>query len=126
MITLITPYGQELILDIHNCKVVFTRDTIQKFVEQLCLMIDMEREDLVFWDYAENPEEYDNAPAHLKGTSAVQFIRTSNITIHSLDELRQLYLNIFSCKSFEPQIVEEFVQKWSGGQIINSITITRI
>ena len=88
-------YGVELILDLHQCETPFSQQTIRRFMEELCNLIHMERADLHFWDY-ETVEEKDAAPPHLAGTSAVQFITTSNVTIHTLDKLRAVYLNIFT------------------------------
>ena len=121
------PYGQECIIDVHNVvNTPLSREQIARFCMRLCNIINMEREDLFFWDYEGDQEGYDNAPAHLKGTSAVQFIKTSNITIHSLDELKRLYLNIFSCKPFDKTVVKEFVEIWTGGDIVNFQEITRM
>ena len=73
-------YGQELILDLHGCDANrFTRSAIERFCEELCELIDMERCDLHFWDDVGVPEgERQNSPK-TKGTSAVQFILTSTI-----------------------------------------------
>ena len=61
-------YGKELILDLYDCDSLrFTRKHIGDFFKQLCELIDMEREDLHWWDYEGEPEEYDKAPEHLKG-----------------------------------------------------------
>ena len=121
-----SPYGQELIVDVHNVSYLFTRFRITDFCIRLCEIIEMERGDLFFWDYKGDKEEYNNAPAHLKGISAVQFIKTSNITIHSLDELKRLYLNIFSCKPFETSVVRGLVERRIGGDIVNFQEITRV
>lgn len=120
------PYGQEVIIDVHDCLVLFTRSHIESFCEELCKLLNMQREDLFFWDYDGQPEEYENAPAHLKGTSAVQFILTSNITIHALDELRRVYVNVFSCKPFDATEVRRFVENWTGGAVVNFVEVTRI
>ncbi len=107
------PYGYELILDMYGCnKLEFTRNSIEAFFHTLCTAIDMKREDLHFWDYAGDPEGCTNAPAHLKGISAVQFISTSNITIHTLDVTRTVYLNIFSCKKYDPKEVQRIAENW--------------
>jgi S-adenosylmethionine/arginine decarboxylase-like enzyme len=119
------PYGKEVILDIHDCKVLFTRKSIEQFCVELCELLDMVREDLFFWDY-EDPDEYAKAPPHLKGISAVQFIRTSNITIHTLDELKRIYLNVFSCKPFNAELVKRLAQSWTNGNIVNYTEVTRI
>ncbi len=119
-------YGQELILDVHNVPHLFLRYDIEKFCTDLCELIEMERGDLFFWDYQDDLKGYENAPDHLKGTSAVQFISTSNITIHSLDELKRMYVNVFSCKPFDSSIIMRFVENRTGGNIVNTRDIARI
>jgi S-adenosylmethionine/arginine decarboxylase-like enzyme len=121
-----TPYGQEVIIDVHGCRAIYTRDSIERFCAGLCELLDMQREDLFFWDYDGQPEEYAKAPAHLKGTSAVQFIRTSNITIHALDDLHRVYVNVFSCKPFDAAKVRRIVRQWTHGTIVNFTEVTRI
>lgn len=120
-------YGKELILDIHNCdSSTFNRNSIEKYFIELCKLIDMQREDLHFWDYYGEPRwEYNRAPDHLKGTSAIQFIKTSNITIHTLDILKKVFINIFSCKDFDSIKAAKFSEKWFGGKIITCEKIER-
>ncbi len=120
-------YGKELILDIHDCDASkFTRKIIRKYFKELCKRIDMERCDLHWWDYHFYPNEYKKAPIHLKGTSAVQFIKTSNITIHTLDDLKKIYVNIFSCKDFDEMEVRKFTKGWFEGTVMQMRVIDRI
>lgn len=122
-----TIYGKELILDLHNCNSVrFTRKDIRNYFKRVCDLIDMERCKLCWWDDLHTPEEEKETEPHLVGTSAVQFIRTSNITIHTLDLLKRVYLNVFSCKDFDEDIVIQFSEKWFEGEIVNEKTILRI
>ncbi len=119
-------YGKELILDLHECDpATFTRKSIKKFFKELCELIDMEREKLSWWDDYGLPTEECQTEPHLKGTTAVQFIKTSNITIHTLDLLKSVYLNIFSCKDFDPEIVKKFTEEWFKGKIVNNHVIER-
>lgn len=125
------PYGQELILDIHNCNVEkFNRKDLTEFFKTLCEKIDMVREDLHFWDFEGMTEEEiieaGYIEDHVIGTSAIQFIRTSNVTIHCLDRLKSVYINIFSCKSFNPGIVKNYVEEFFGGNIVCHSFIERI
>jgi len=119
-------YGKELILDIHNCNPsTFNRKSIKNYFKELCKLIEMERCKLCWWDdYGVPPEEQETEP-HLKGTTAVQFIKTSNITIHTLDLMRNVYLNIFSCKDFDAKVVKNFSEKWFEGKIVKSHIIER-
>ena len=106
-------YGIEVVLDLHDCDISkFNRENISIYFEKLCDLIDMEREELHFWDDLDVPEEHRQTSPHTQGTSAVQFILTSSIVIHTLDQLKAVYVNIFSCKAFDPLIAEEFTVKW--------------
>jgi len=121
------PYGQELILDLHECDPsTFTRKSIRKYFKELCEEIDMNREKLVWWDDLHTPEEERYTEPHLVGTSAIQFITTSNITIHTLDIMKRVYLNIFSCKEFDGKIAEKFSKEWFKGKVITSKFMDRI
>ena len=120
-------YGKELILDLHHCAVsVFTRLYIRRYFEKLCKMIDMERGKLVWWDDCYTPEGEKQTEPHLVGTSAVQFIKTSNITIHTLDILEKAFINIFSCKDFDEELVVRFTEDWFEGEIVSRTTIRRL
>ena len=108
-------YGKELILDLHNCDPsTFTRKSIRKFFKELCKLIDMEREKVVWWDDLYVAKAEKETEPHLVGTSAVQFIRTSNITIHTLDIMKRVYLNIFSCKDFNAEKAADFCIVYFG------------
>ena len=105
-------YGFELVLDLHGCEAeLFNRDYIDKFFTDLCELIEMERCEVHFWDDVGVPEEEQQTLPHTKGTSAVCFILTSTIVIHTLDILGAVYVNIFSCKTFEPDVAAEFTSK---------------
>lgn len=121
------PYGMEMILDLHECdSLLFHRSAIKNFFVELCDLIGMEREDLNWWDYEGDPEGYEEAPSHLKGVSAVQFIKTSNITIHTLTDLRRVYLNIFSCKPFDAKEAKDFCTRFFHGHVANCLFVTRV
>tara|TARA_B100000508_G_scaffold141090_1_gene146262 strand:+ start:4348 stop:4731 length:384 start_codon:yes stop_codon:yes gene_type:complete len=127
MTKLESKYGKEVILDLHNCNPdTFTREKIGQYFVDLCELIDMERADLHWWDDLDLPEEEHDTEPHLKGTSAIQFITTSNITIHTLDMLKAVYINLFSCKDFDPEVVKEFTTKWFEGEVVNHHIIDRL
>ena len=111
-------YGYELILDLEDCDVnKFNRNDINSYFEGVALLIGANREVLHFWDYEGVEEEKKKAPSHLKGTSAVQFISTSSFVIHTLDDLRKVFLNIFSCGEFDPDKVLNYSQGFFNGKI---------
>lgn len=47
-----------------------------------------------------------------RGVSGVQMITTSSITFHSDDDKRSVYLDLFSCKNFDPKKAEAFACKY--------------
>jgi S-adenosylmethionine/arginine decarboxylase-like enzyme len=121
------PYGYELIMDLHGCDVdKFTRRSIGEYMKAVCTAIDMKREDLHFWDYEGVPDEDLPKEAHLLGTSAVQFITTSNIVIHTLDLLKAVYINIFTCKEFDEKVAEQITKEWFGANGCRTRFIERI
>ena len=120
-------YGIELILDLHGCDAAkFTRPSITKYFEELCVLIDMQREDLHFWDDVGLSEEDKQTSPHTQGTSAVQFILTSSIVIHTLDQLQAVYINIFSCKVYDPKVAEKFSVEWFGATDYTARFIDRV
>ncbi len=120
-------YGKELILDLYNCNPEkFTRKYIKRYFVGLCELIDMKREKLTWWDdFGLDPEECQTKP-HLKGTTAVQFILTSNITIHALDILKRVYVNVFSCKEFDHIVAALYTEKYFEGQVANKQIVRRV
>jgi S-adenosylmethionine/arginine decarboxylase-like enzyme len=119
-------YGKEVIIDLHFCDASkFNRKSIRRFFVELCDLIDMERCKLCWWDDHGVPEDEKQTEPHLKGTTAVQFISTSNIVIHTLDILKSVYLNVFSCKDFDGKTVTEFSEKWFNGKCVSFYEIKR-
>ena len=109
------PYGYELVLDLHGCQAhLFNRNHIDKFFTDLCDLIEMEKCEVHFWDDVGVPEAEQQKLPHTKGTSAVCFILTSTIVIHTLDVLGAVYVNIFSCKPFDPEIAAQFTSDCFG------------
>ncbi|PJC65325.1 MAG: S-adenosylmethionine decarboxylase [Candidatus Colwellbacteria bacterium CG_4_9_14_0_2_um_filter_50_12] len=119
-------YGKELILDLHDCNSRrFSRKMIGRYFREVCDLIDMKRCELFWWDDYGLPAKKRQTEPHLKGTSAVQFIMTSNITIHTLDILKNVYLNIFSCKDFDAHKATEFSRKFFQGKVVNVKVVER-
>ncbi len=120
------PYGEELILDLHGCDIAkFTRQGIQDFCAELCDLIDMEPCDLYFWDDLGVPEGEQQTHPKTKGTSAVQFILTSSIVIHTLTLMKSAYVNVFSCKPFDSDAAARFTVQWFGATDWTSNVVTR-
>ncbi len=121
------PYGFELILDLHGCDVTkFSRTSIDDYFEKLCKAINMVKCERYFWDDVGVAREERQTSPRTKGTSAVQFILTSNIVVHTLDDLAAVYVNIFSCKAFDSKVAEKITKDWFGAKKCRTHYIERI
>jgi len=120
-------YGKQLLLDLYGCDATtFNRKSVEEWLEQLCKLLNMIRADIHFWDYEGVPEDeipYDQP--HLVGTSAVQFITTSAIVVHTINLLEECYIDIFSCKGFDEHDAGQFTRDWFKAKKISSQVIYR-
>jgi S-adenosylmethionine/arginine decarboxylase-like enzyme len=115
-----THYGMELIIDATNCDSFFmTEKSISKFLKILINVLGVEIAQPPFFWIEDTPI------AHLQGLSCIQFIKTSNITIHTLDITKTMYMNIFSCKYFDREKVEGCITDYFKGIKIESKLIFR-
>jgi len=114
----ISYYGKHLMLTAVSCNDnLLDIDTVSRFVRELVPAIDMvPYGDLVIARFGEGIEE---------GISAVQLIITSAITIHTNDQARDLYLDVFSCKWFEESVVIDMVKKYFNPEDINDSVVLR-
>lgn len=122
-----SPYGWELVLDLHGCDGErFSRKHLDRYFSELCILIKMEKCEVYFWDDVDVPsDERQNSPL-TKGTSAVCFILTSTIVIHTLEELNAAYVNIFSCKEFDSEAAVKFTEEFFGAEPSEPTFIERL
>jgi len=96
--------------DIYNCNPETIRDAekIRQFVIELCDLIEMKRfgETLIV-NFGEDER--------VAGYSMTQLIETSLISAHFANLTNTTYLDVFSCKPYDPAVVEDFAQKFFGG-----------
>ena len=122
-----TPYGYELILDLHECNpATFTRTHLDQYFSKLCDLIDMEKCEVHIWDDVGVPLDERQTSPQTKGTSAVCFILTSTIVVHTLDILKAVYVNIFACKKFDPAVATELTENWFQAGSCKSTFIPRV
>ncbi len=99
-------YGKELILDLHACK-THNRKSLHNFCIDLCEVLDMVACDIHFWESDDSETD-----PKTTGISVVQFIITSSLVIHTLPLLKSAYINIFSCKDFDAEVVTKFIEQY--------------
>lgn len=111
-------YGKHVILTAGACNAaLLEKDKIADFCRDMVKKIDM----VPFGEpFVERFGEGDEV-----GISAVQLIQTSAITIHTNDEARDLYLDVFSCKDFEAETVLACVREWFAPETIEHDVLLR-
>lgn len=101
-------------LDIHGCAPELIRDPayIKDFVIQLCDLIEMKRfGEPVIVDFGEDER--------VSGYSLTQLIETSLISAHFANQSNAVYLDIFSCKYYDPNVAAEFSRNFFKGEDFN-------
>lgn len=120
-------YGSEVILDLANADVSkFTRAALSDFLDELCIDILEVRPQARYWWDDENvaPEERQTDPK-TKGTTVVQFLLFSNVTVHTLDLLRTVYINIFVCREFNTEGAVAFCREFFNADIAKVTVVER-
>ena len=100
-----TYWGHHLMLDCGGCelRLITDKDNVKSFVKELVEAIDMTAvgEPWIERTAIGIPDK--------EGFSLYQLIVTSSISAHFVDEARQIYLDVFSCKEFDEIIVKKLV-----------------
>ena len=103
-------WGIASAIDIYDCDPGLIRDAdvIRRFVAELCELIEMKR-------FGETQVVHFGEDERVAGYSMVQLIETSLISGHFANQTNAVYLDVFSCKPYNPQIVREFSQAFFRG-----------
>jgi S-adenosylmethionine/arginine decarboxylase-like enzyme len=99
----VQPWGWHLVLNLYDCsnEKIQSADVIYQFVVDLCELIQMRRfGEPTIVNFGDDPR--------VAGYSLVQLIETSNICAHFANESSAVYLDIFSCKKFDPEVAAQF------------------
>jgi S-adenosylmethionine/arginine decarboxylase-like enzyme len=113
-------WGLATQLDLHTCNPDTIRDAekIKQFVRELCDLIGMRRfGDTVVVDFGEDER--------VAGFSMTQLIETSLISGHFANQSNNVYLDVFSCKLYDPQVVADFAKKFFAAQDFNIAWVLR-
>ncbi|MEK7208824.1 MAG: S-adenosylmethionine decarboxylase [Patescibacteria group bacterium] len=99
-------WGMVASIDLYDCHPQFikTPEKIRELIDGLCREIKMKQFGA--------PLIQRFAEGALEGYSAMQFIETSSITMHFDETKNRAFVDIFSCKFFEPAAAENFCQKF--------------
>jgi S-adenosylmethionine decarboxylase len=114
------PWGLLSCIDLYECDPNIIRDAeaIKKFVVQLCDLIKMKR-------FGETQVIHFGEDERVSGFSMTQLIETSLISAHFANQSNTTYLDVFSCKTYDPEIVAEFAKTFFRAKRLRRQTIYR-
>ena len=104
-------WGVASSIDIYDCDPYLIRDpeAIRRFVIELCDLIEMKPfGDTIIVDFGEEER--------VAGYSVVQLIETSLISAHFANLRNTVYLDVFSCKPYEPEVARGFAERYFKGK----------
>ena len=103
------PWGMLAVIDLHGCEKsrLADPDSIRRFVPGVIDAIGMRAHGPLALDRFGDDE--------LEGWSAMQFIETSSIVIHADEVWCRCFVDIFSCRPFDPDVAAAIAVAHFGG-----------
>jgi S-adenosylmethionine/arginine decarboxylase-like enzyme len=97
-------------IDLEGCNpdTIRDADAIKRYVVELCDLIDMKR-------FGDTTVVHFGEDERVAGYSMFQLIETSCISAHFANDTNTSYIDIFSCKGYDPKIAGEFTKKFFEG-----------
>ena len=94
-------------IDLHHCNPDLIRDpeAIKRYVDKLCQLIEMKR-------FGDTQVVHFGEDEKVAGFSMIQLIETSLISGHFANQTNHAYIDIFSCKYYDPQVAADFTQEY--------------
>jgi S-adenosylmethionine/arginine decarboxylase-like enzyme len=104
-------WGISSSIDIYECDPGKIRDAraIRGFVIDLCDLIEMKR-------FGETQVVHFGEEERVAGYSMLQLIETSLISAHFANQTNTVYLDVFSCKAYDPEAARKFAQEYFAGK----------
>ena len=106
-------------VNVYGCNATYikTPEKIQEYVDALCKEIHMVKH---------GPTMIERfAEGALEGYSALQFIETSSIALHFDETENRAFIDIFSCKYFDPETAKDFTLKFFEGTSASVVHLLR-
>jgi S-adenosylmethionine/arginine decarboxylase-like enzyme len=113
-------WGFHGVYNVYRCcpKSIRCPATIAKFNTELVERIDMKKYGpLMLERYGPNDR--------VLGYTMIQQIETSSITAHFVEETNDFYLDVFSCKVFENEVVKDVIHEFFKPTAIQTACFTR-
>tara|TARA_Y100000004_G_scaffold118154_1_gene132754 strand:- start:365 stop:739 length:375 start_codon:yes stop_codon:yes gene_type:complete len=103
-------WGLSTCVDLYNCnEKIKDASEVERYVIELCDLIEMKR-------YGPCQVVHFGEDPKVEGFSMTQLIETSLISGHFANETMTAYLDIFSCKWYDPKVIETFSRQFFGAE----------
>ena len=114
------PWGLLSCIDLYDCdgNTIRDADKIRQFVKELCDLIEMKR-------FGETQVVHFGEDERVAGYSMTQLIETSLISGHFANLTNTVYLDVFSCKLYDPQAVSDFSKTFFQADRVNLQVVRR-
>jgi S-adenosylmethionine/arginine decarboxylase-like enzyme len=108
-------------IDLKGCDPAAIRDAerIRRYVIEICDLIRMKR-------FGEPQVVHFGPNDRVAGYSMTQLIETSLISGHFANEANAAYIDIFSCKEYEPEEAAEFTRRFFGADSVAFQVLLRV
>ena len=115
------PWGILTSLDLYSCNsgTIRSAERIRQYVVELCELISMKR-------FGECQVVHFGEEERVAGYSMVQLIETSLISGHFANLTNNAYIDIFSCKPYDPHRVGGFSRKYFEAESMEVHTKARM
>ncbi len=112
-----TLWGMLTSIDLFGCdpEIIDSEEEVRRFAIELCDLIDMKRYgDCQVYRFGSGDKE---------GLSFLQLIETSLISGHLSNDLKSAYIDCFSCKYYDPEVVADFAKAFfHAGKALLTVT----
>jgi len=113
-------WGMLTSIDLHSCEPATIRDAdkLKEYVNLLCKRIEMKKfGDTVVVNFGEDER--------VAGFSMTQLIETSLISGHFANQSNNVFIDIFSCKFYDPKEAAEFTKEFFKAKDYKIHTVLR-
>ena len=113
-------WGLSTSIDIYDCDANTIRDAeaIRQFTKEMCQLLKVKA-------YGETTiVEFGDDP-RVHGYSMVQLIETSLVSAHFAEDTNTVYLDVFSCKYYDPVEAIEYARAFFQGERVEVHTLLR-
>lgn len=115
------PWGLQTSLDLYDCnpETIRSAEKIREYVIELCDLIEMRR-------FGECQIVHFGEDERVKGYSMIQLIETSLISGHFANLTNAAYIDVFSCKGYDPDVVARFTRSFFEADAMEIHTVKRM